>query len=163
MERTDPYGDILERGRRNQKSYAASLKTLKRRKHVSLDRRFAEVHDEVFSKIDCLLCTRCCGELGPRLTDSDIGRLARRERIKPSAFQDAYLRTDEDGDSVFASLPCPFLGVDGYCGVYEDRPKACRDYPHLTGNRKDFLSLHIKNLSYCPAVVLAVEMILSDK
>ncbi len=26
--------------------------------------------------------------------------------------------------------PCPFLGDDNYCSVYEARPKACREYPH---------------------------------
>jgi Fe-S-cluster containining protein len=27
-----------------------------------------------------------------------------------------------------AKYPCPFLGVDDRCGVYEDRPNLCREY-----------------------------------
>ncbi|WP_332911960.1 YkgJ family cysteine cluster protein [Algoriphagus boritolerans] len=50
-------------------------------------------------------------------------------------------------------LPCPFLGADNKCLVYEDRPKACREYPHT--NRKNMLGildLSLKNTLVCPAV-----------
>ena len=156
----EAYGDIVERGRRSKDAYASSLKALKRRGRIPLNRLFAAAGDEAFEKIDCLSCGRCCRELGPRLTQADVGRLAKRLRMKSGAFLDAHLRRDEDGDTVFASMPCPFLGCDSYCSVYEDRPKACRDYPHLEGSRKDALALHIENLAYCPAVVLAVEAVL---
>jgi Fe-S-cluster containining protein len=55
-------------------------------------------------------------------------------------------------------MPCPFLGADNYCSVYDDRPKACREYPHT--DRKRFyqiLDLTLKNTSTCPAVHLVIE------
>jgi Fe-S-cluster containining protein len=43
---------------------------------------------------------------------------------------ETYLLLDEEHDYVFRQQPCPFLGVDNYCSIYEVRPKACREYPH---------------------------------
>ena len=78
-----------------------------------------------------------------------------------SQFVERRLRQDEDGDMVFTSMPCPYFGADGYCLVYEDRPEACRDYPHMDrGRQKSRISLHIENLGHCPAVVLATEYLM---
>ena len=55
------------------------------------------------------------------------------------------------------TAPCPFLGHDNYCSVYEDRPAACREYPHT--NRKNMyqiLELTYKNTLVCPAVLKSV-------
>ena len=73
---------------------------------------------------------------------------------RSSEFIDAYLFRDEEGDYVLRSSPCPFLGADNKCLVYEDRPKACREYPHT--NRKNMLGildLSLKNTLVCPAVL----------
>jgi uncharacterized protein len=79
--------------------------------------------------------------------------------MKDAAFIDQYLRTDEEGDMVLQVVPCPFLGVDNYCGIYENRPKACREYPHTDRvKQKQILDLTIKNEKICPAV----ELILKD-
>ena len=70
---------------------------------------------------------------------------------------------DEDGDMVFASMPCRYFGPDGYCHIYEDRPAACRDYPHLDrGRQKARTALHTQNLEHCPAVILAVEHLMES-
>lgn len=129
------------------------FKSLKKRKPKVLDQQFHQAHEEVFSRIDCLSCANCCKTAGPRLLQSDIDRLAKHLRMKAGDFMDRYVRVDEDGDWVMKSLPCPFLGEDNYCSVYEARPKACKDYPHTDRNRiHQILSLTEKNASYCPAV-----------
>jgi len=126
---------------------------LKKRKAKQLDQDFSAAHEEVFSYIDCLSCANCCKTAGPRLLQDDIDRLAKNLRLKVGDFMEKYVRTDEDGDWVMKSLPCPFLGEDNYCRVYEARPKACRDYPHTDRNRMhQILTLTEKNASYCPAV-----------
>ena len=28
------------------------------------------------------------------------------------------------------SAPCPFLGEDNYCGIYEERPSDCHRFPY---------------------------------
>jgi hypothetical protein len=39
--------------------------------------------------------------------------------LRESEFIDTYLRLDEDGDYVVKSTPCPFLGADNFCSIYE--------------------------------------------
>ena len=61
-------------------------------------------------------------------------------------------------DMVFRSMPCPFLGDDNYCAIYESRPKACREYPHT--DRKKFFQIYklsVKNASTCPIVYEVME------
>ena len=73
--------------------------------------------------------------------------------MKSSEFIDEYLFRDSDGDYVLKSAPCPFLGTDNKCLVYEDRPKACREYPHTNRkNMQGILDLSLKNTLVCPAV-----------
>jgi hypothetical protein len=78
--------------------------------------------------------------------------------MRPGIFAETYLRTDEDGDRVFKALPCPFLGKDHYCSIYEDRPNACREYPHTQQrNMMQKLKITYNNTMICPAVALVVE------
>ncbi len=131
-----------------------TFKQVKKKKPKQLDTIVHELHNEVFEKIDCLLCANCCKTLGPRITDNDVSRLSKFLKIKPSEVVSQYLRIDEDNDYVFKEMPCPFLMPDNYCIVYESRPKACREYPHT--DRKRFyqlLSLSEKNIETCPAVL----------
>jgi len=134
------------------------LRKLRKRKPADLDKVILELHNEVFSYIDCLECANCCKTTSPIIIDRDIDRLAKRLKTKPSQIVENYLRLDEDEDYVFTQAPCPFLMLDNYCMVYEDRPRACREYPHT--NRKRFhqiLSITYKNTMVCPAVLEIVE------
>ena len=131
---------------------------LKQNKPKFLDEVMQQIHEEVFEEVDCLQCANCCKTTSPIFYQKDIERLARHFRIKPSEFITTYLHIDEDKDYVLNSAPCPFLGADNYCSVYEDRPTACREYPHT--NRKRFyqlLELTLKNTAVCPAVYEMVE------
>lgn len=123
-----------------------------------LDNHFHEKHEEVFEEFDCLECANCCKTTSPLFTNKDIERIARHFRMRPAQFTEKYLRIDEDGDYVFQSSPCPFLGEDNYCGIYEVRPKACREYPHTDRKKMhQILDLTKKNYSICPAVFEIVE------
>ncbi len=69
-----------------------------------------------------------------------------------------YLKADEDGDLVLKTLPCPFLGTDNRCTVYEVRPRDCAEYPHT--QKKGFSSrTHgiANNSLTCPAVFYIIE------
>lgn len=130
------------------------IQRLKRKKPKDLDQRFADAHDEVFeNEIDCLTCANCCKTTSPMFFDKDIERLASHLKMKPGEFTEQYLYLDTDGIYALKSSPCPFLGADNYCSVYEHRPKACREYPH-TNHRKMVkkLDLAYKNMSICPAI-----------
>lgn len=134
------------------------FKKLKKRPPRDLDTLMHDLDEAAFERINCLDCANCCKTTGPLFTDSDITRIARALRLKPQQFIDAYLRIDEDGDRVLQELPCPFLGADNYCTIYEHRPKACRDYPHTTQRKfQNYADLHLKNVAICPAAYVVVE------
>lgn len=136
---------------------------LRRVKPKKLDEEFAQLHDSVFKEMDCLDCANCCKTTSPIFLQTDIDRLAKVFRMKSSEFMDTYLHRDEEGDFVLNSAPCPFLGADHKCLVYEDRPKACREYPHT--NRKNMhgiLGLTLKNTLVCPAVYKIFQQIGQD-
>jgi Fe-S-cluster containining protein len=78
--------------------------------------------------------------------------------MKTSKFIDKFLLIDEEGDYVFKQAPCPFLGDDNYCSIYECRPGSCREYPHT--DRKRFyqiLDINAKNSKVCPAVFSIID------
>jgi Fe-S-cluster containining protein len=126
---------------------------LKRKKFKNLDDKVSDIHYDVFEEIDCLECANCCKTISPVLTDKDIERLAKHLRMKVVDFIGEYTRSDNDGDYVFNSTPCPFLMPDNYCMVYEQRPKACKEYPHTDRRRFHQISeISYNNTHVCPAV-----------
>jgi Fe-S-cluster containining protein len=134
------------------------LRKLENQKGKKLDLLADEVHEEVFAELDCLDCAGCCTNIPPMLTRADISRISRHLGMNTATFQDEYLRMDEDGDWVMNSTPCPFLQEDHKCLIYEDRPKACRQYPHTDGQEfSQHFKLHKVNARHCPAVFHIIE------
>lgn len=133
---------------------------LKLKPPKDLDTMFHEAHDEVFDRIGCLKCANCCKTTSPIFYQRDIERAAKACKLKPGEFIDKYLKVDEDNDYVLKKSPCVFLDSENYCTIYEDRPNACREYPH-TDRRKMYqiLDLTYKNTLVCPAVLEITEMI----
>lgn len=123
--------------------------------------RLPELHEEAFSRIDCLKCANCCKHYSPRFKTPDIRRIARHLRLKESELIERYLRLDEDGDYVVKSTPCPFLGADNYCSIYEVRPSDCERFPYTD---EDVLvrrpALTEKNSTFCPIVYLVLERLM---
>lgn len=134
----------------NQKSYKRLLEKGNRNKML---RAMPDLHEEAFQKIDCLECANCCKNHSPRFKQPDIKRIAKRLKMKEGDFIERYLKLDDDNDFVVQSSPCPFLGTDNYCSIYEDRPSDCARYPYTN---EDVLlkriQLTMKNATVCPAV-----------
>lgn len=129
------------------------IKKLKKKKPKNLDDVVHALHEEAFAGFSCLDCANCCKTIGPRLIQKDIERLAKHLKMKESEFTEKYVAVDEDGDFVFRDHPCPFLMPDNYCMVYENRPRACRQYPHTDHKRfHQILKLSHKNCETCPVV-----------
>lgn len=131
---------------------------LKKKPPKKLDYLMQELHEDEFSRTDCLQCANCCKTTGPLFTNKDITRIAKHFKMKEQTFISLYLRVDEDNDYVLQSVPCHFLGADNYCSIYEVRPKACREFPHT--DRKKFQqisNLTLKNVAICPAAYNIVE------
>ncbi|GAA4318925.1 YkgJ family cysteine cluster protein [Pontixanthobacter gangjinensis] len=149
---------LPEKAKDKKKENRKFFSRLKKRPPKDLDSLMLELHEDEFSRTDCLNCANCCKTTGPLFTQKDIERISRHFRMKPGEFIDTYLRLDEDNDFVLQSVPCPFLGADNYCSIYDKRPKACREYPHT--DRKDFYkisSITIRNTAVCPAAYNIVE------
>ena len=135
------------------KQHAKMLKGLSSKQLKKLAEQGGELHDEVFTEIDCLDCANCCKSIPPLLNETDIKRLAKALGMKPADFRLEYVVVDEDYDMVMKGKPCPFLEADNSCKVYEARPSACRQYPHTDRAQfADSLRLHATNSLYCPAV-----------
>lgn len=116
------------------------------------------LHEEAFSKIDCLQCAACCKNYSPRFKTPDIKRIARHLKMKESDFIASYLRLDEDGDYVAQSAPCPFLGQDNFCSIYEQRPSDCHRFPYTDEDvLLDRPAITLKNAEFCPAVYYVLE------
>jgi Fe-S-cluster containining protein len=81
--------------------------------------------------------------------------------MKESDFIDHYLRLDEEGDYVVKTTPCPFLGKDNYCSIYEVRPSDCERFPYTD---EDVLikraALTQKNTTFCPIAYYVVEKLM---
>ena len=121
---------LPERAKKVEKETKTFFKSIKKNRHRELDDTIHAIHQEVFDSINCLDCGNCCRTLGPRITDRDIERIAQALRI------------------------------NNYCSIYEDRPKACREYPHT--DRKKFYQIYaltIKNAETCPAVFHTLEQL----
>jgi Fe-S-cluster containining protein len=150
--------DLHKRASQKKPENEAFFRKLAKWDPRKLDERVHQLHDEVFDEIDCLECGNCCKSLGPRITTQDIEKIASSLKVKPGTVMQTYFREDEDGDFVFKSMPCPFLGAGNYCSIYDKRPKACREYPHTDRRRfYQLLPITLKNSFVCPAVYEIIE------
>lgn len=138
-----------------QKKFKNFLKKADRNKVL---KQLPALHEEAFRKTDCLQCANCCRNYSPRFKTPDIRRISRHLKMKEGAFIESYLRLDEDGDYVTKSSPCPFLGTDNYCSIYENRPSDCHRFPYT--DEDVFLkrpAITLKNATFCPAVHFILE------
>lgn len=145
-ERTKAYKGFLQRTHKNDVIY-----------------KLPDLHEEAFEKIDCLSCANCCKNFSPRFKTPDIKRISKVVGMRESVFIDTYLRIDEEGDYVLISRPCPFLGENNFCSIYDDRPSDCKRFPYTDEDvfiKKQALTL--KNASFCPAVYFVIEKLMAE-
>jgi Fe-S-cluster containining protein len=116
------------------------------------------LHYAAFEKINCLDCAACCKNYSPRFKTPDIKRISKSLKMKESVFIETYLRLDEDGDYVVNTKPCPFLGEDNTCSIYDVRPSDCERFPYTDEDviiRRQAITL--KNSGFCPIVYFVLE------
>lgn len=122
------------------------------------------LHEEAFSKINCLDCAACCKNYSPRFKTPDIKRISKYLKLKEGEFIEKYLTLDVEGDYVVKSKPCSFLGADNFCSIYEVRPSDCNRFPYTN---EDVLlkrpAITLKNASFCPAVYFVLEKLITPK
>lgn len=150
----------LELAKQKLQENKSFFKNLSKKDRKAVNAHSLDAHNKAFKEFDCLSCANCCKTTGPLFTKSDINRLSKVFKVSQSEFISQYLRLDEDGDYVLQTTPCAFLQDDHTCLVYEERPKACREFPHT--DRKNFYqirTLTLKNTLICPIAFKVLEEI----
>lgn len=121
-------------------------------------KQLPDLHEEAFEKIDCLQCAACCKNYSPRFKTPDVKRISKHLGMKESIFIETYLKVDEDGDFVVKASPCPFLGSDNACSIYDVRPSDCARFPYTD---EDVIikrqNLTMKNATFCPITFFVLE------
>lgn len=154
------YLEAIQQAKTNKKSIKKKVQKLRKMRKGAVDHIIHPLHEDAFEHMDCLQCANCCTTTGPLFTDRDITRISKHLNLKEADFIAQYLRIDEDQDFVLQQVPCPFLGDDNYCNIYDVRPKACAAYPHTDQvNQIGILALTTKNATICPAVAKIFENI----
>lgn len=130
----------------------------------SILKKLPTLHEQAFQKIDCLQCANCCKNYSPRFKTPDIKRISKHLKMKEGDFIETYLLIDQDGDYVVKSKPCPFLGADNFCSIYEVRPSDCQRFPYTD---EDIIvkrqSLTLKNSTFCPIVYYVLEGLMESR
>jgi uncharacterized protein len=144
-----------KRSKEHQKQYKNLLNKADKNKVLKI---LPALHEAAFEKIDCLKCAACCKSYSPRFKTPDIKRISKHLKMKESVFIETYLRLDEEGDYVANQTPCPFLGSDNYCSIYDQRPSDCHRFPYTD---EDVLlkrpQLTLKNSTFCPITFYVLE------
>ncbi len=147
-----------KRSAEHQKTYKQFLQRANKNKVL---KQLPDLHGEAADTIDCLQCANCCKNYSPRFKVPDIKRISKHLKMKEGAFIEQFLYLDKEGDYVVKSKPCPFLGTDNYCSIYEVRPSDCRRFPYTD---EDVLlkrqQLTLKNSTFCPITYYVLEKLL---
>lgn len=153
--------DWEKRSDEHQKQYKYLLDKGDKKK---LLKQLPDLHEAAFEKIDCLQCASCCKNCSPRFKMPDIKRISKPMRMKETEFIDTYLTMDKEGDYVTKTSPCPFLGEDNFCSIYEDRPSDCHRFPYTDEDvlfKRPLITM--KNSTFCPAVFYVLEALIKTK
>ncbi len=118
----------------------------------------------VAKEIDCTACANCCRHSIVNVTSADIASIAGHLGIEPAEAEHRFTLPDPE-DSARRILQstrdgCVFLHGN-LCSIYEHRPKACQDFPHVAHGTHS-LGGRVESLcrwaALCPIVYNAIEI-----
>ncbi len=126
------------------------------------DRSLRRIAEEIEEQIDCTACANCCRVATATVSERDVERLARSLRLSPARFLADYTTVCEEEGRILRrsdETGCVFLSGNT-CTVYDDRPDACRHFPHLVrgaGSLSSRMWQMIDRACYCPIVYNSLE------
>ena len=139
---------------------------LRFRKHMKAhdhsDRVLRRIALEVEEQIDCTQCANCCRVATAKVTERDIERLAKYQRLKPArVMADFVVESEEEGHvlSRDKKTGCVFLSGNE-CTVYDARPESCQRFPHVVRGNGSLASRmweFVDRACYCPIVYNSLE------
>lgn len=135
----------------------AFLKQLKFREDIEdLNKTIDALNDEVFEEINCLDCGNCCKTFNITLTKEDCKRIS--QFLGKDIFSVVEYTITPEEEVLIETLPCPFLGKDNACTIYEVRPEVCQDFPYFKGkNIRQRPYQYSHNTEICPATYHILE------
>jgi hypothetical protein len=125
--------------------------------------QFQRLAGEIQKEVDCTACANCCRYSTVTVGQSETSAIARYLRMEPDEVIRQYTEPCPDERDTralrSASNGCVFL--DGnLCLIYEARPKACREFPHIRAGEHSpasRLSSLCRWAPICPIVYNALE------
>lgn len=88
--------------------------------------------------MDCSVACggRCCKSFPMSVSPFRLGEIYQLSKGLPDQYSvdavticEMLIRTDQEDDEM-PSYTCKHLEAGGLCGIYEQRPKMCREYPY---------------------------------
>jgi uncharacterized protein len=126
-----------------------------------VDKVTKELHETTFQVVDCMRCANCCKTKTPKFEESDVERISAHLNMASAEFIDRYREADpEEPPYRTRQTPCPLLGEDNRCSVYEVRPTVCREYPYTDKEGLSHRTMSVANNTLvCPAVYHIVDQL----
>jgi hypothetical protein len=137
------------------------------RRYLSAHHQRAEALQVLASRIerqiDCTACANCCRHSVVEVSRPEIDAIAHRLGIEPKEAERRYTESDPGGPALrilrSTESGCVFL-EGNRCSVYEARPTACRNFPHLAPGTHSLggrISSLCRWAALCPIVYNAIE------
>jgi uncharacterized protein len=130
--------------------------------HVG-DEQFQRIASEIQAHIDCTSCANCCRYSVVSVSRNEIVNIASYLGATPDEVTRLYTVPDADAPALptlrNSREGCVFL-ENNRCRIYEVRPKACRDFPHVgvgTHSLGGRPSSHARWAALCPIIYNALE------
>ena len=128
--------------------------------HNYVERRLKAIAQEIENETDCKTCANCCRVATVKLKDRDVEQMRKALHMRKGDFLRDCTDQNEEGLILKRNeAGCVFL-EGKLCSIYEDRPDACQDFPHLVRGEGSLVARMWKmpdRAVYCPIVYNSLE------
>ncbi len=138
---------------KNHPENLALKEKLRALKSADIDTIAHAIAAEETQKTDCTTCGKCCQTLQPPFTQKDIKRI----ETEHTSIIELLVLDPSNQQYYLKQSPCHFFH-DNKCNIYNERPQACADYPHLhQPHFKYRINTTMDNYAVCPIVYYTIE------
>jgi Fe-S-cluster containining protein len=133
--------------------------------HHRHENEFQIIVAEVQRRIDCTACANCCRYSEVQISQAEIETIARYLRCEAADVRRLFTEpagADEPAARILRSAGQGCVFLEGtLCGIYEARPRTCRDFPHTAPGLRSLgsrMSSHTRWAALCPIIYNAIEI-----